>query len=183
MVMNAAQAAERAGIQPSTVSRWVQSGRLAAGRLPTPGSCRSKTESLTSSWPSGRPRRGRGRTPRSSWPSDRSESEGSRRSWRHSARGSMSLRHGCGWSFRLSTLSTTSTSSAALVEVVERVNITQRRGGRQGGRQPAGEQLSDAFATQGNQTPAGLDVRLLTGSGRIQAESPIFAVEPRNPTR
>ena len=35
MVMNAAQAAERAGVRPSTVSRWVQSGRLAAGRLPT----------------------------------------------------------------------------------------------------------------------------------------------------
>ena len=35
MVMNAAQAAERAGVRPSTVSRWVQSGRLKAGRLPT----------------------------------------------------------------------------------------------------------------------------------------------------
>ena len=35
MVMNAAQAAERAGVRPSTVTRWVQSGRLAAGRLPT----------------------------------------------------------------------------------------------------------------------------------------------------
>ena len=35
MVMNAAQAAERAGVRPSTVSRWVQSGRLKADRLPT----------------------------------------------------------------------------------------------------------------------------------------------------
>ena len=33
--MNAVQAAERAGVRPSTVTRWVQSGKLVAGRLPS----------------------------------------------------------------------------------------------------------------------------------------------------
>ena len=32
--MNAAQAAEKAGVSPSTVTRWIQAGRLAAKRLP-----------------------------------------------------------------------------------------------------------------------------------------------------
>ena len=33
--LNAGRAAERAGVTPSTVSRWVQAGRLAAERSPT----------------------------------------------------------------------------------------------------------------------------------------------------
>ena len=33
--MNAVEAASRASVRPSTVSRWVASGRLPADRLPT----------------------------------------------------------------------------------------------------------------------------------------------------
>ena len=98
MVMNAAQAAERVGVRPSTVSRWVQSGRLAAGRLPT-GELQIEDGVLDEflALRTASPRSGPDATVELAVAQERIRGLEA-----HSARGSRSLRRGCRWSFRLS---------------------------------------------------------------------------------
>ena len=124
--MNAAQRLrERASA--STVSRWVQSGRLTAGRLPT-GELQIEDGVLDEFLASGRPRRGRGWTPRSSWPSAQERIRGlealvaSQRSWLEESEARLQM--------VLQALPPPPPASAALVEAVVggEMKDTRRRG-------------------------------------------------------